>query len=139
MTENELQDLIRVRHKGFTSYCGVAIDEAGQGFCRAHVDLEARHLNPRGFAHGGLQSTLMDVAAGTAAITACDPPRMMVTQSAEIHYLRPASGGRLTAEARARRAGRSVAFVQVDVTDAEGRLVSTGSFELFYLREPEET
>ena len=63
----------------------------------------------------------------------------MVTQSAEIHYLRPASGGRLTAEARARRAGRSVAFVQVDVTDAEGRLVSTGSFELFYLREPEET
>ncbi len=136
MTEQETRELIRRRQEGFTGYCGVQIDEAAHGVCRAHVDLEARHLNPLGFAHGGLQSTLMDVAAGCAAITAFDPPRMMVTQSAEAHYLRPCSGGRLTAEARTVKAGRYVAFVQVDVTDGEGRVVTAGSFELFYLQEP---
>lgn len=139
MTENETRELIRRRHEGFTGFCGVVIDEAEAGVCRAHVDLEARHLNPRGFAHGGLQGTLMDVAAGCAAITAGDPPRMMVTQSAQAHYLRPCSGGRLTATAKTVKAGRYVAVVQVELTDGEGRLVTTGSFELFYLQEPETT
>lgn len=135
MTEQETRELLRRRHEGFTGYCGIRIDEAGGGLCRAHVALEARHLNPRGFAHGGLLGTLMDVAAGSAAITACEPPRMMVTQSAELHYLRPAAGSVLTAAARTVKAGRSVAFVQVDVTDEQGKLVAAGSFELFYIAE----
>ena len=135
MTEQESRDFLRRRHEGFTSYCGIRIDEAADGLCRAHVALEARHLNPRGFVHGGLLCTLMDVAAGSAAITACEPPRMMVTQSAELHYLRPAAGGVLTAAARTVKAGRSVAFVQVDVTDETGKLVAAGSFELFYIAE----
>ena len=135
MTEQETRDFLRRRHEGFTSYCGIAIDTAADGCCRAHIDIEPRHRNPRGFVHGGLMSTLMDVAAGSAAITACEPPRMMVTQSAEVHYLRPAAGGRLTADARTVKAGRSVAFVQVDVTDEQGKLVAAGSFELFYIAE----
>ena len=135
MTEQETRELLRRRHEGFTGYCGIRIDEAGGGLCRAHVALEARHLNPRGFVHGGLLCTLMDVAAGSAAILAHDPPRMMVTQSAEVHYLRPCSGGTLTAEARVLKAGRSVAVVSVEVKDEAEKLVSAGTFELFYLTE----
>lgn len=135
MTELDVTKVNRQNREGFNGFCGVLIDRAAGGESRVHVDLEPRHFNPWGSAHGGLLSTLMDVAAGAAAISACDPPRRMVTQSAEIHYLRPAAGTRLTAEARTLKAGRSVAFVQVEAKDDAGALVAAGSFELFYLPE----
>ena len=134
MTDNE-REILKDRLRGFTGYCGIVIDGVTDGVCRAHVDLQPQHLNPRGFVHGGLLCTLMDVAAGSAAILAHDPPRMMVTQSAEVHYLRPCSGGTLTAEARVLKAGRSVAVVSVEVKDEAEKLVSAGTFELFYLTE----
>lgn len=133
MTESETRELLEKRYRGFTGYCGIRIDEAADGVCRAHLELREHHLNPRGTAHGGLLSTLMDVTAGTAAIVAFDPPRWAVTQSAEAHYLRPARGARLNAEARTVKAGRSVAFVQVEVRDETGSLVTAGSFEMFYV------
>lgn len=133
MTENETRELIRRRHEGFTGYCGLVIDEAAEGFCRMYVELQPHHLNPRGAVHGGLLSTLLDVAAGTAAIVAYDPPRWAVTQSADIHYLRPALGSRLTAQAKVVRAGRSVAYVQGEVYDEAGKLVTAGSFDMFYV------
>lgn len=136
MTETEHWDLLQKRLAGFTGYCGVRIDEAADGFCRAHCDLEEHHLNPRGAVHGGMLCTLMDVAAGTAAISAFDPPRVAVTQSADIHYLRPAGGSRLRAEGRAVKAGHSVAFVQAEVFDDEDKLVAVGGFEFFYIEAP---
>ena len=48
MTETEIRQLIEKRRQGFTGYSGVVIDEAGDGLCRAHVELEAHHLNPSG-------------------------------------------------------------------------------------------
>lgn len=133
MTEAEISAFLRKRREGFTGYCGIVIDEAEDGFCRGHVEIEAHHLNPRGVVHGGLLSTLLDVTAGTAAIVAFDSPRWAVTQSADVHYLRPARGKRLTAEARAIKAGRSVAFVRAEVFDETGSLVTVGSFEMFYI------
>ncbi len=133
MTETEIRQLIEKRHQGFTGYSGVVIDEAGGGLCRAHVELEAHHLNPLGAAHGGLLATLLDVTAGTAAITAFDPPRWVVTQSADVHYLRPALGKRLTASAKTLKAGRSVAYVQAEICDEQGRVVTAGGYELFYI------
>lgn len=133
MTEKETMELIRRRHEGFTGYCGLVIDEAAAGACRAHVELQPRHLNPRGAVHGGLLSTLLDVTAGTAAIVAFDPPRWAVTQSADVHYLRPALGSHLTAQAKTVKAGRSIAYVQAEVYDEAGTLVTAGSFEMFYV------
>jgi uncharacterized protein (TIGR00369 family) len=43
-----------------------------------------------------------------------------------VDYLRPAMTARLTATATVRRAGRTVAIVDIDVEDGEGRLVAVG-------------
>jgi len=43
-----------------------------------------------------------------------------------VDYLRPAMTARLTATATVRRAGRTVAVVDIDVEDGEGRLVAVG-------------
>ena len=48
------------------------------------------------------------------------------TINLRVDYLRPAVGGSLTATARVRRAGRTVALVDVDVFDENQTLVAVG-------------
>ena len=48
------------------------------------------------------------------------------TINLRIDYLRPAVGGSLSATARVRRAGRTVALVDVDVYDEQQALVAVG-------------
>ena len=48
------------------------------------------------------------------------------TINLRIDYVRPAVGGVLTGTARVRRAGRTVALVDVDVYDEQGALVAVG-------------
>jgi uncharacterized protein (TIGR00369 family) len=48
------------------------------------------------------------------------------TINLRIDYLRPAVGGAVTGSARVRRQGRTVALVDVDVTDEKGNLVAVG-------------
>ena len=48
------------------------------------------------------------------------------TINLRIDYLRPAVGGVLTGTARVRRAGRTVALVDVDVYDEQRALVAVG-------------
>ena len=74
--------------------------------------------------HGGPIASLIDIA-GDFAIG------IMVgggvpTINLRIDYLKPAVGDALTASARVRRAGRTVAVVDIDVTDEKGSLVAIG-------------
>jgi uncharacterized protein (TIGR00369 family) len=43
-----------------------------------------------------------------------------------MRYLRPVDGGTLVAEGRVVKAGRRVAFLEVDVTDEAGEIVARG-------------
>ncbi len=75
------------------------------------------------YVHGGAIASLIDCAGDFAVIAAVgyDVP----TIDLRVDYLRPATG-ELTATARVRKAGRSVAVADVDVTDGAGRLVAIG-------------
>lgn len=48
------------------------------------------------------------------------------TMNLRVDYLKPAVGESLTGVARVRRRGRSMAVIDVDVTDAKGALVAVG-------------
>jgi len=74
--------------------------------------------------HGGPIAAFVDVI-GDFAIG------MMVgggvpTMNIRIDYLKPAVGDALTGTARVRRAGRTVAVVDIDVVDDKGSLVAMG-------------
>jgi uncharacterized protein (TIGR00369 family) len=74
--------------------------------------------------HGGAIAALIDVT-GDFAIG------MMLgggvpTINLRIDYLKPAVGDRLTAMARVRRTGKTVALVDIDVMDEKGSLVALG-------------
>ena len=134
MDNNEILVFLKQRQVGFADVCGIEYREASVGRCLVGLQMDERLLNPQGFAHGGLLATLMDVAAGSVGLFAHGQARPMVTQSCEIHYLRPVSGPLVLAEGRCLKAGRRSAVVQVDVRENDSaRVCATGIFEICYL------
>ena len=134
MEDQEILRLLNSRHSGFNEHCGIRFLAASPGRVTAGCSLGPQHLNPMGYAHGGMIATLMDVAAGGTSLFAHGHYRPSVTQSADIHYLRPVSGERMLAEGVCLKAGRRSAVVRVELR-AEGSdaLCAAGEFELCYL------
>lgn len=83
----------------------------------------ARAPNEKSF-HGGAIATLIDLA-GHAAV-AVKIGKMAPTIDLRIDYLRPSDGADLIARARLLKAGRTVARVDIDITDTQGRLIAVG-------------
>jgi uncharacterized protein (TIGR00369 family) len=80
-------------------------------------------LNPNGALHGGLVIACADQCFGLVAITALDETSVPATATLTAEFVRPAMPP-LTFQARVDRAGRTMAFITVDVFDATGRLVT---------------
>ncbi|UTP38273.1 PaaI family thioesterase [Phenylobacterium sp. LH3H17] len=74
--------------------------------------------------HGGAIASLVDVTGDYALMMSLGSA--VPTINFRVDYLRPAGGSEIVATALVRRAGRSIAVVDVDVVDAEGRLVAVG-------------
>lgn len=74
--------------------------------------------------HGGAIASLIDTAGDYAVVmkTGAGVP----TVNFRTDYLRPASNTELVATAWIRRAGRSIAVVDIDVHDDNGKLVAVG-------------
>ena len=75
--------------------------------------------------HGGIIAALVDLAGGAALFVELQFPTPTIDM--RVDYLRPAIAGKaLVADARVKRLGSTVAFVDVDVNDEDNRLVATG-------------
>jgi uncharacterized protein (TIGR00369 family) len=74
--------------------------------------------------HGGPIAAFIDIVGDFAV--AIRVGGGVPTINLRIDYLRPSTGPRLVAKAIARRVGRTVGVVDVEVTDAEGRLTAIG-------------
>ena len=117
----------------FNRLVGLRVDGVTPGRSRVVCPIRPELCNPRGSVHGGMSATLLDVAAGIAAIYASGEPRPMVTQSASVHYLRPLTGSLMRAEGQVIKAGRKTCLVRADLFDDQQRRCCTGDLELFYL------
>lgn len=121
----------------FCSRIGIRGTKIEPGYCEVECQASDEHRNPWGMTHGGLLFTLVDVAGcwAAAAVKGLEGFRPVVTESASIHYLRPAGKGRLTAKARAVKSGKTIAYVTVDVYDEQGRHLIRGDVTAFYTGE----
>lgn len=108
----------------FYRWSGMALAEAEEGSVTLALDLAEHHLNLQGLAHGGVIATLADAAMGLSLRTALEPGRRHVSVEIGVHYLRPVTRGRVRAIGRAVRIGREIAYAQVDVLDANDRLLA---------------
>jgi len=74
--------------------------------------------------HGGVIASLIDIAGDFALIAVLGYG--VPTINFRVDYLRPATATDLLAQARVRRAGRTIGVVDIDVTDTSSRLIALG-------------
>lgn len=104
-------------------------DDDGNRFARCWLDIEPKHLNRHQALHGGLISSMLDNACGaTASLTVDETGKApFMTVSFDTRFLEGVRSGRVTAQGRVRRAGRSLVFVDGELWSDDGRLLATGS------------
>ena len=131
MSETPLtnEELSRLRESiarvPYAQLLGINFEDATRG--AATLSLSARPELERfgGIMHGGALASLADTASAFAVLSTLEPGEQTVTVDLTLHYLRPATAGKLTARARVLRAGRRVATVSVEILNESGALVVT--------------
>ena len=79
-------------------------------------------LNGGGGVQGGFISAMLDDTVGPAALIKARKPLIVQTIDLHTHFLRPVPLGPITTEGVCNKLGRTVAFMEAKLFDAEGRL-----------------
>ena len=131
MSENDLDPARVARaHEAFAAVpyarlLGLELGEVDRGAVSIHLEVRDDLRQNQGVVHGGAVASLIDTAAAFAVLTQLETNERVTTTDLTIHYLRPASSGRLTARARIVRSGRRLFVLSVEVTNNQQILVAT--------------
>jgi uncharacterized protein (TIGR00369 family) len=103
---------------------------------RAIVTLAAgpQHANPMGTLHGGILCDIADAAMGMAFASTLAPEETFTTVELKINFFRPVWEANLKAEGRVVRRGRSLGYVECEITDEGGQLIAKASSTCMALR-----
>jgi uncharacterized protein (TIGR00369 family) len=97
--------------------------EVGAEHARARLDVHEDLLQGKGIVHGGVLFTLADAVAANLAI-ALAPDANGATIDASIRFFRPVRKGAIDAHARLLHRGKRTLALEVELRDAERRLVA---------------
>lgn len=131
MSENELDPARLARARDafalvpYARLIGLELGEVSPGDLSMHLDVREEIKQYLGVVHGGAVASLIDTVAAFAVITRLDLNEHASTTDLTIHYLRPATTGRLTARARVVRGGKRLLVLTVEVTNEEQILIAT--------------
>jgi uncharacterized protein (TIGR00369 family) len=97
---------------------------AEEGFVRMSYDIGPEFCNPRGGVQGGIIAAMLDDACALAAIVKSGKPVFIPTLEFKTSFFAPAMMGRLYAEARCLKLGRTTAFMEGDLIDEDGKILA---------------
>ena len=141
---DELAERVRERARTnlFWRTLGIEVDGAGPGWVKLRVPVRDELRNAVGApVHGGVYSALVDIAVGGALSTLHEAAAGGVGQATldlNVSFLAGAGGEAIHAEGRILKRGRTVAFGEAHITDAEGTLLAVGraTYVIVAPREP---
>lgn len=93
--------------------------------CIVDVPVNDFMFNPQGSLHGGVIAFVLDVSMGHLIHHATGRPAM--TLEMKTQYLRPAVSGRVRAEGRFLKRGRTVSYLESHMSGADGKLVAAAT------------
>ena len=137
--EARLRALVSQETNRFWNHLGIVIEAVDEGFVRLRLPMQPEFGTYRreGVMHGGVIASLIDSGASAVlTLQAADEPAWTGTVSTDlsVSFLAAATSD-LVADARVVRAGRRMAWVQVDVRDASDALVAVGRVTVAIRRE----
>ena len=103
---------------------------------RAIVTLAAgpQHANPMGTLHGGILCDIADAAMGMAFASTLAPQESFTTVELKINFFRPVWKASLKAEGKVVRRGRSMGYLECEVSDERGQLIAKAAATCLVLR-----
>ena len=113
---------------------GFEPSEIGNG--KAIVTLQAgpQHANPMGTLHGGILCDIADAAMGMAFASTLSEQESFTTVELKINFFRPVWQAQLRAEGTVIHRGKTVGYMECDVTDENKRLIAKASSTCVVLR-----
>ena len=116
---------------GFNAQNGIMLTEWDDGFGALRVDLAAGHLNPMRLVHGGLYTSMLDVALAMTGSyrPAPDPliPGLTLSLTTQFVAVANLDDEFLVAEARRTGGGKSIFYADGAVRTPSGRIIATAS------------
>lgn len=124
--EITLAQLEEMGSHGFPGLLGIDFPEAGDGFARARLALEERHMAPNGYLHAGTVVGFADSACGYGCILNLpDGATGFTTIELKTNFLRSAqAGATIDCEARLVHGGRTTQLWDATVNDPDGRTMA---------------
>jgi uncharacterized protein (TIGR00369 family) len=113
---------------------GLEMTEVEPGRIVFELEVEERHTSPLGTVHGGILCDLADAAMGCAHASLLEDGESFTTLELKMNFVKPVWAGRLVAEAKVVKAGRTIGLVDCRVTDESGSLVAYGTSTCMTLR-----
>ena len=103
---------------------------------RATVILAAgpQHANPMGTLHGGILCDIADAAMGMAFASTLAHEESFTTVELKINFFRPIWQAQLRAEGTVVQRGRTIGYVECEITDEENRLIAKAASTCMVLR-----
>lgn len=133
-------ELARKNDRGWDGALGIEFDELTSNRVVAHLDLDERHLQGYGIAHGGVWASIVEtVASHGAAFAAMEmPDRPAVVGTSNLtDFLRPYRSGRVVAIGSPVFVGRTQQLWSVEIRrENDGELVARGQLRLHHLMNP---
>jgi len=97
------------------------------------VNACSRFLYLENLVHGGVLATLIDTATFWSVYLRIPEDAGLVNIDLKLNYLQPVENGRLTAEGRSIRSGKTICYAESDVWNARGDLVAHGTSTLMII------
>ena len=107
---------------------GISLGKWGGGNSTLKLNVEQRHCNKGGVAHGGIYSMLLDMALGGALVSTLPVEEWCATTQLNISFISAARPGEeITASGNVVKRGKNVAHLAGEITTNTGRVVATAT------------
>jgi uncharacterized protein (TIGR00369 family) len=116
------------------SLIGFEAKEIADGSATVMLAAGPQHANPMGTLHGGILCDIADAAMGMAFASTLAPEESFTTVELKINFFRPIWQAQLRAEGTVVQRGRTIGYVECDITDEENRLVAKAASTCMVLR-----
>ena len=111
----------------FPSFVGLVVEEPRQDYARMRLPYRPELDQPHGLVHGGAIATLIDTVVVPAIGAAYPDRRPFATIDMQIRYLAAVVRQDIVAEGWVTRRGRSIVFLDVEVTLPGGDVCATAT------------
>jgi uncharacterized protein (TIGR00369 family) len=113
---------------------GFEAKEIADGHATVMLAAGPQHANPTGTLHGGILCDIADAAMGMAFASTLAPEESFTTVELKVNFFRPIWQAQLKAEGTVVQRGRTIGYVECDITDEENRLIAKAASTCMVLR-----